>query len=456
MESPATLLFGAYRGTADDLELVATGQRLTLARRDGDFLHCTYSDGELDLASRARETLRNPDPGRVSAELTVGFGPENAGAVLQEYGLWRRLSWFLLEALLVRLAIEHEGRHFSQLEVRLDGGWLSTGWSDRVRLQIHAFNLHESSRLVGPQPSGLLTPRDRPVPSARLLRGTSPTAEVTREMAVSAGADGIAGLLEHVPRYELSDGTVLFFSQVNPHSGPEYAPSLTVGMFTDGALLCAAYVHGTYSGVPVALAGDPAALVRTAEGRSYGPEGGMIPTRVPLASLIEQQFYARLAAAEVTRPADYRARPQMTHPEFPDQTIAFGIGQATCGCLPYAIGLGNGPRGFVLNENVQDNPDTVGNRARPVPDRLLDLDELLGKHGIELGTSPPRKSPRPGLLDRLAPYSALIFFSLLLFFIFDDALDSTPLALLFTALAAPLLYAKLKIDEAVVRRIARR
>ena len=357
MVDPA-LHFGAYRGTPDALELVATGQRLTLERRRGDFLHFIYEDREIDLHFRVRERVYvYAKSGAPSASLIMGFGPENASAAMREYGLWRRVSWFLLEALLVRLAIQHEGQDFSQLEVRIDGGWLSSGWTDRVRLSVHAFNLYENARLVGPQPSEMLTSRDRQVPSACLFPGSAPTAELTREMAVSAGSKAIVGALKRVPRYELSDGTVLFFSKVNPHSGPEYTPNLTIGMLYEDILVCTGRLHGSYQNEPVSFEDDAAILVRSAEAKGFGVNRTAIPETTPLASLHEHEFYARLAAAEVSNPSEFLSYPEMAHPVYPDQKTRFYIAEASCGSLPYAIGLGNGPRGTILNTGIQDNPD---------------------------------------------------------------------------------------------------
>ena len=234
----SALHHGAYSGTADALELVATGQRLTFDRREQEYLYFQYDDGEASFGFRVIEQLgSHMMPSGNGANLRLGFGPRNVPEVMQDYGLWRRVSWFLAEALLVRQALQRQTEPPTGVSVSIAGGWLSQRWSERVVILAGARAASVDRWLVGPVVSATLYPLGRDGLAATYYPGTSPTAQIPPAAAGSMNAPALDEALRTVPRYVLNDGTVVFFSQVDPHVGPEYTPGQTVGMLCDDVLL---------------------------------------------------------------------------------------------------------------------------------------------------------------------------------------------------------------------------
>ena len=129
------LLFGAYeREAGGALHYVATGQRLVPDRISREQMLAEYRDREITIPIVVRLTDSPP------ADWTSYFGrealvdwnlPEHK-SVRRDYGLWRRLTWFLLDALLVWLI--QEGR--PQRSVLITGGWFSGVWLKKGRFYL--------------------------------------------------------------------------------------------------------------------------------------------------------------------------------------------------------------------------------------------------------------------------------------------------------------------------------
>lgn len=454
---PASALhYGAYSGAADALELVATGQRLTFDRREQEYLYFHYDDGDASFGLRVIEQLgSHMTPSGNGANLRLGFGPRNVPEVMRDYGLWRRVSWFLVEALLVRQALQRRTEPPIGGSVSIAGGWLSDRWSERVIIRAGALAANADRWLVGPVVSAPLYPFGRDGLAARYHPGTSPTAQISPAAASSMNAQALDEALRTVPRYVLNDGTVVFFSQVDPHVGPDYAPGQTAGMLYDEALLFFSPRHGLMRGEPMAVTGNPTRFQRPAERKSYGPGPDRRAVKLPTAELLEQMFFAELAALGTCAGAAHGTGSRMVHPEYADQTIQFDLREARCDLLPHAIGLSGGLSALLLNEGVQDHPDTVPDRKpEPVPDRMLSLDEYLAKHGIKLDKKKSVMPRRKGFLDWFGPYFFLTFICSFLFLVLESATKSWPVALVLTVLACPLIYIKIGIDKAINRWLA--
>ena len=231
---PASALhYGAYSGTADALKLVATGQRLTFDRREAEYLYFQYDDGEASFGFRVIEQLgSHMTPSGKGANLRLGFGPRNVPEVMQDYGLWRRVSWFLAEALLVRQALQRQTEPPTGVSVSIAGGWVSQRWSERVVILAGARATNADKWLVGPVVSAALYPLGCDALAATYHSGTSPTAQIPPAAVGSMNAQALGDALRTVPRFVLTDGTVLFFSQVRPNVGPDYECLATTPCFS--------------------------------------------------------------------------------------------------------------------------------------------------------------------------------------------------------------------------------
>ena len=205
----------------------------------------------------------------------------------------------------------------------------------------------------------------------------------------------------------------------------------------------------------MAVTGNPARFQRPSERKSYGPGPDRRAVKLPTAELLEQMFFAELAALGATASVAHGTGSRMVHPEYADQTIHFDLREARCDLLPHAIGLSGGLSALLLNEGVQDHPDTVPDRRpEPVPDRMLSLDEYLAKHGIKLDKARSVEPRRKGFLDWFGPYFFLTFICSFLFLVLESATKSWPVALVLTALACPLIHIKIGIDKAINRWLA--
>lgn len=224
------LLFGVYETPEDHtLRLAATGQTLKVCAMDSETISVAYSDAEVSLDLEgifpaSNQEGQNPRWPRITFDLRG----DDCDAFHQSYGLWRRVSWFLLDAMIAWCEIAE----MPHCRIDILGGWLAGSWSDSVYIEL------SNSRNDGPEPRFIVwelptyapTPLDRPAPVWRFHQGRVQSCEV--HLAQRAGAHGFPILddavpfseqIGDVPRFVCNDGTVLFFSKVIERTGPEYA-----------------------------------------------------------------------------------------------------------------------------------------------------------------------------------------------------------------------------------------
>ncbi len=133
------LLYELYaEEPGEALHQVWTGQRLIPVRRgDGYVFH--YRDSEIEHRIRVDRRARHARIGSAQREVLledfeVDWLAPRHRAIAERYGAWRRLSWFLLDALAVWL----RPRHPRLSAIRLRGGWQGGRWVEPARLEIGA------------------------------------------------------------------------------------------------------------------------------------------------------------------------------------------------------------------------------------------------------------------------------------------------------------------------------
>ena len=354
MQAPGAddLLFGAYRREGDGRLVLAILPQaepaigLHLIRRDGECLHFRYQDQDCSVDFVALSNRwglpRAPEKNR---RLTIVLGPGNAGAVTHDYGLWRRLTWFLLDALLTWMALDSYDPPADEFEIKIVGGWRSSGWDPQVLLSV--FHFSESGHDAGRVPARLPLqfPLRAKAPSARFLPGCSVTASLTPDMVRGMTRDAFGDALGRVPRFELNDGSVLFFSEVRPHVGPEYAPGSSIGFFDGTAVAFSSCRH---------MFRDCAA--QSLDSGRFGPDPAAVER------LYEGMFYAALVA-HLECGEDPGCEAAMVHPDWADQSVRFRGGQTAMAQMPYSS-FRTGPSALRLNRVGLERVSTPALRPR--------------------------------------------------------------------------------------------
>ena len=348
------LLYGAYdREPGGALHHVATGQRLLPGQIVDDRVRFEYRDREINLPLFVELTdSPNRDPATgFGVDAVVDWNLDQHLSVKTQYGLWRRLTWFLLDALLVWLT--EEGR--PQRSVRVYGGWFNGSWLKRGRFFVSiAKPAVCADALLEEIPSYELVPLRTVSPRWRFDAGL-PGAREGR-IAVKPGNEDVpvADLrvpvdqqLSDVPRFISDDGSILFFHRVIPHTGPDYAPSMAYGLVgTDYAFYFSAR-SVTLLDVPIAMrpggAGYPPRL------RERVPD--FLDTRLPNGRwrlhpvLREQLFFASAEANAVTFGKAHESWPRMRSVQH-EQEMPFGYDLGAMSHPPISVGLRAGLRSW--------------------------------------------------------------------------------------------------------------
>jgi hypothetical protein len=341
----ADLLFGAYhRRHGDALHLVATGQWLNPLRANGQEQHFQYADPETDLAIVV--ILKETPPGAllsIGCEAQIDFRDARYAPLHKSYGLWRRVAWFLLDAVQVWLHATDK----AQRKLTIRGGWVGGAWSDNVRLEISSRRDGGSrDRLATPLDPYGLYPLDAPAPIWRYFEGLAGAREGWIATHRDAAGALVADLsvpaerqLGDAPRFVADDGTILFFNRVVSHVGPDYAPARHYGLLSWTHVHYFGDRHGTLCGEPVPLAGQAASGVlaeRTSEPLKKLTGQETRPRLHP--SLREAQFFAGLEAYGLIFGRPLTSMPLMAALDS-GQTCHFGYGLAQISDPPIAVGL---------------------------------------------------------------------------------------------------------------------
>jgi hypothetical protein len=344
------LLFGAYREVAaDEILLAATGQSLSILHRDADFARLRYTDADCVIELDARfppssTDLKDRKPPRILIDLR---GPECA-EFHSRYGLWRRVSWFLLDAVLVWF----ERDRMPHCKVGIIGGWVAGHWEDSAYLQseVSSASADYPKYFDWPLQPYEPTALDLPAPHWRFLylQGEPLACEIWLE--TRPGADGqpvldettpLADQIGNAPRFVSDDGKILFFHRVIERSGLEYAAWGEPSYGIVGA------THAYYLVGGISTAGGE--FIRRHEAMTFVPAiaAQTIPDDLSQCSapqmwlhplLREEQFFARLEASRLALPLQSDNLPAMCSRGF-EHNCKVGSPAPQLGCSPISVGL---------------------------------------------------------------------------------------------------------------------
>jgi hypothetical protein len=309
-------------------------------------IDCEYQDSEISLRFSVQLLKDGSYYGKV-ALVDWNEGPYHL--VRAKYGAWRRLTWFLLDAVLVWL-IEEQHTHRSVLLV---GGWLNGRWLVKGRFQSSYSDfgkgqtwLKEDVRPYRPYPLDMEAPLWSYEPGLGGAR-EGKIACVDREGGEVPVADTlipVAEQLSHVPRFVANDGTILFFHRVVPHSGPEYSPSMDYGVAAADYAFYFSAAHGSPRGKPIRLRTEveiaQPIVIEERWGSSYQPASfGHLPDRWRLhPALREQQYFAGAEAYALSFDIGTDRFPEMRSIEH-DQPMRFGFRLGEISEAPISVGL---------------------------------------------------------------------------------------------------------------------
>jgi hypothetical protein len=338
-----SLLYQCYELTGDGLVCPLTQQRLHAVGGCQGGVLFDYADAEVHTRIIVGFTPSGAADEWLSAR--VDWNAPEHRAVRESYGLWRRLTWFLLDALLVW---QDEGGR-SASGVSISGAWVAGRWFSDARCStgLNLSGTHRDDLIEEIAPFDLF-PLDTPAPYWRYMPGPSGTREAwlatcgeLDRVFVADASDTLESQLAEVPRFISSDGNTLFFHKVSPNVGPEYAPAIQYG-FADGDF--AFYFtgrHGDLRGKPIML--RPGLVPSHAALRQQGESWfrGDRPPEPVLRLHPRRREALYFAIAEVvaitsaSRSADW---PVMTDPEF-GQSVPFGSELWHISDAPMSVGL---------------------------------------------------------------------------------------------------------------------
>lgn len=340
-----TLLYHSYDRQPDGTLLCPmTGQSLTVRHSGSDGLACHYQDRDLSETFTARFCAKDDYYG---LNLLVDWSQPNAGHVRNDYGRWRRITWFLLDVLLVWLREEQR----PERSVLVLGGWLGGAFIRQARFMSSCwFDEGGRDRLVEEVQPYAIQPIGVSAPIWRYEPGLEGTRE--GEIAILDQREGglpladlskpIADQLAQVPRFVADDGTIFFFHRVVPHVGPEYAPGIEHGLATQDFAFYFSGGHGSLRGKPIRL--RPEAEPRQAVLQEAIPDYmqrdlGSNAHRDRLHPMLrEQQYFAGSEAQALLFDVPYDQLPTMRSLEH-DQDHRFGSQLSTISDPPMSVGL---------------------------------------------------------------------------------------------------------------------
>ena len=348
------LLYGAYyREPGGALHHVATGQRLVPGAIATDRVLFEYRDREINrtVLVELTDSARRDPASSSGSDVVVDWNLRQHRWVKKDYGLWRRLTWFLLDALLVWLIEEVR----PQRSVRVYGGWFNGSWLKRGRFFLSVAKRHIDADAIAedippydPVPLRTAAPHWRfepGLPGAR--EGRIAVKADNEELPVADRHVPVNQQLSEVPRFIGSDGSILFFHRVIPHTGPDYAPSMAYGLVgTDYAFYFSA-AHAILLDIPIALRPGGARYPgRLREGvpdclKPFTPRGRW---RLHPA-LREQLFFASAEANALMFEKREESRPIMRSIQH-GQKMPFGYELGGISGPPISVGLRAGLRSW--------------------------------------------------------------------------------------------------------------
>lgn len=341
------LLYGVYeRAAGGALHCVVTGQRLVFRSIAADRVLVDYRDREITVPVTVRLT-DSPPPGTPTyfgTEALVDWNLDQHRGVKRNYGLWRRLTWFLLDALLVWLNEENR----RQRSVLVLGGWFNGQWLKKGRFHVAGSRPDRGAAALAEDvlPYDAISP-GMTAPTWRFEPGVGGAREGRPAVVARDGDLPVLDLripidrqLSDVPRFVGSDGSLLFFHRVVPHVGPEYAPAMEYGLVGRDYAFYFFARHGTPVDTPIAL--PPGGAPYPPRLREQVPEllkAFWSTDRWRLHPVLrEQQFFAGAEANALFFGRPFATWPRMRSLEH-DQEMPFGFHLGEISEPPISVGL---------------------------------------------------------------------------------------------------------------------
>lgn len=312
-----------YDFSAGGLVSRRTGQRLHVLKASNDVFCIKYEDQDISEELEGRfETFRfGSGLARIGHWLRFDWPPSSL--VRAHYGRWRRLTFFLLDA--VPALLEH-GWPERVSNVRLFGGWFNGEWNEGGWFRADRLT---PGRLLCGSKSASLFPLAATAPVWRYEPGTAGRSQAAIKLrahepfAMLPLADAtmpIADQLAKVPRCVSSNGDCLFFSRVIPFQGPDYAPGICHGFVTDGFI----FELMDYHSGPIAAPIRRQAERRVDEALEWEWESDGLSPRTRLhPDYCERLLFAGVDAHTAMQGALEWDRPTMVDPEHGQDALFF-------------------------------------------------------------------------------------------------------------------------------------
>lgn len=299
-----------------------TGQRLHVLKAGDDVFCINYEDQEITEELEGRfETFRFGSGLARKTGQWLRFNWPLSSLVRAHYGRWRRLTFFLLDA--VPALLEHRWPERVS-NVRLFGGWFNGEWNESGWFR--ANRLTPQTLLCGSK-SACLFPLAATAPLWRYELGKAGRLQAAIKVqahepfAMLPLADAtvpIADQLANVPRCLSSNGDCLFFSRVISFQGPDYRPGICHGFVTDGFI----FELMDYHSVPIAAPIRRQAERRFDEALEWETDG-LSPRARLHPPYCERLLFAGVDAHTAMQAALDRSRLTMVDPEHGQEALFF-------------------------------------------------------------------------------------------------------------------------------------
>ncbi len=233
------MICGQYEldGHSGSLIHVDTGQSIRKLSADGEAWRFEYRDGDATIAFAV--SVDTPRSGIAS----VDFNRWDMQSFRLGYGLWRRVSFFLLDGLIAWFFVV-EGAQEKTRSVKLIGGWQNGLWNRSLILQGGGANSNGERAQAGRRFSAdALCPLDREPPAWRYIPVASVLPEVALHTVPGLGTvptlDQSAPIFRQIagaPQFARDDGKAFLFHrfvQAHFHRGEDYDPQPYYGYVND-------------------------------------------------------------------------------------------------------------------------------------------------------------------------------------------------------------------------------
>lgn len=328
-----------------------TGQRLRVISTTRERFRIRYEDDEVAEELEGQfESFRMGSGGRNQGR-RLQFTWERGSLVRASYGRWRRIMFFLLDAVMAHFENEEAG---PMSDASFFGGWFNGRWDEGGWYRASERTPRRFLCDIAAVP---LTPLETLPAIWRYEPGKAGEHEgvikvqKTGPFAMLPLSDEnifIQEQVSDVPRCVASNGDILFFHKVIPFQGPEYAPGIRHGFATDGFVFTLMDYHSTPIAAPIRRQAErQASEALILEANSPRPSAKLHPV------FVERLLFAGVDAYTAMGDELDRSRPTMVDPEH-GQAAAFFPRWNHQSCTPFRAGFA-GIEGFPSRQgNVLD------------------------------------------------------------------------------------------------------